>query len=171
MKRHLSIPFPSSRTRALGLALIVGGLGLTAGAWAAEKAKVPLRRLPAPEKADPSARAAIRDRMARHGNTMTNLMKAVVLLDRTTISTLALRIADEEVVARAEGGATEKLRAQLPKAFLDEQDQLRNSARALAKAVSQFETDTELADRFGTLARNCVTCHSVYLGWTSDSAP
>jgi hypothetical protein len=130
-----------------------------------------LRRLPAPEKANPSARAAIRDRMARHGNTMSNLMKAVVLLDRTTISTLALRIADEEVVARAEGGATEKLRAQLPKAFLDEQDQLRNSARALAKAVSQFETDTELADRFGTLARNCVTCHSVYLGWTSDSAP
>ena len=171
MKRHLSTSSPSSRVRALTIALIVGALGLTAAAVAADGPKAPLRRLPTPAKANPSARAAIRDSMARHGNTMSSLMKAVVLLDRTTISTLALRIADEEVVARTEGGATEKLRAQLPKAFLDEQDHLRNSARELAKAVSQFETDTELADRFATLARTCVTCHSVYLGWTSDSAP
>jgi hypothetical protein len=166
MKRHLVRSF---RRPSLGVALIIGALGLTAVALAAEKA--PLRRLPAPEKANPTARAAIRDRMARHGNTMTNLMKAVVLLDRPTISTLALRIADEEVVARTEGGATEKLRAQLPKAFLDEQDQLRNTARALAVAVTQLEADTDLADRFGALARTCVTCHSVYLGWRSDPAP
>ncbi|HEX2659101.1 MAG TPA: hypothetical protein VHU40_12550, partial [Polyangia bacterium] len=83
MKRHLVRSF---RTPSLGVALIIGALGLTAVALAADKA--PLRRLPAPEKANPTARAAIRDRMARHGNTMTNLMKAVVLLDRPTISTL-----------------------------------------------------------------------------------
>lgn len=141
-------------------------------ARAAEKrASAPLRRLPPPPQASAEVRAALQSRMVQHGKTMSSLVNAVVLLDRPTIATLAIRIADEEVVARAEGGGTDKLREVLPAAFLGEQDALKSAARELAKAAAEHQPDTVLADRFGVLTHTCVTCHSIYLGWHVERLP
>jgi hypothetical protein len=149
--------------RSLGAVFLLGTLGVVGAALAADRPSAPLQRLPAPDKAAAAAHAAIQGRMARHGNTMSSLVKAIILLDRPTILTLAGRIADEEVVARIEGKESEKLRTVLPPEFFAEQDDLRNAARDLAAAAAQRNSDIDLADRFATVARTCVKCHSVYL--------
>lgn len=99
---------------------------------------------------------------------MSNLVRALVLLDRPTIANLALRIADEEVIARAEGGGPDKLRTLLPKEFFNEEGALQNSARDLAAAASNKEADSVMADRFAAVAKTCVSCHSIYLHARSD---
>jgi cytochrome c556 len=101
--------------------------------------------------------------MGRHGNTMSNLVRALVLLDRPTIATLAIRIADEEVVARVEGGGADKLKVLLPKEFFVEESSLQTSARDLATAAANKEADSVMAERFATVAKTCVACHSIYL--------
>jgi len=130
-----------------------------------------LRRLPAPANAAAEARAALQSRMVQHGKTMSSLVNAVVLLDRPTIATLAVRIADEEVVGRAEAGGTDKLRQVLPSAFLGEQDALKTAARELAKAATEHQPDSTLADKFADLTRTCVSCHSIYVGWRTGPLP
>jgi hypothetical protein len=101
--------------------------------------------------------------MTRHGNTMSTLVKAVVLIDRPTITAMAQRIADEELLARPDSKGFDPWRPLLPKAFFVEQDALRQSAGALAQAASQGETDTVVAERFGALTATCVRCHGSYL--------
>lgn len=103
--------------------------------------------------------------MGRHGNTMSNLVRALVLLDRPTIRTLAGRIADEEVVARVEASSGGPKKLELPAQYLAEQDHLRTVAQQLAAATLEPDRDADLAlaDRFATLAHTCVACHSVYL--------
>jgi cytochrome c553 len=101
--------------------------------------------------------------MNRQGNVMTGLVKAVVLLDRPTVANMARRIADEELLARAESPGVDPWRPLLPKAFFIEQDALRMAARELAQAASQGERDEVMADRFGAVTRTCVRCHGAYL--------
>jgi hypothetical protein len=93
---------------------------------------------------------------------MSNLVRSVVLLDRPTIKVLALRIADEEVIARV-GAAGQAKRPLLPREFFAAQDELSVSARQLATAAKEGGDDKLLAERFGAVARTCVTCHSAYL--------
>lgn len=137
-----------------------------AGATAAP-APVPEARqaLPGPEHISPNARAELKARMGRHGNTMSNLVRALVLLDRPTIRALAGRIADEEVVARVEGSPRGGKKLDLPAQYIAEQDRLRTVAQQLAAATLEPDRDSDLvlADRFATLAHTCVACHSVYL--------
>lgn len=99
---------------------------------------------------------------------MSNLVRALVLLDRATITRLAGRIADEEVVARVEGGGADKLRSLLPKEFFIEESSLQTNARDLAAAAASSSADSVLADRFATVAKTCVACHSIYLHSPSD---
>jgi cytochrome c556 len=87
----------------------------------------------------------------------------VILLDRPTITVLAQRIADEEVVARVEASGSKKWDARLPKGFFTEQETLRAAARDLATSAAHGGADNVMADRFATVARTCVACHSVYL--------
>jgi hypothetical protein len=126
-------------------------------------------RLPAPEHLSAATRAEVHSRMNRHGNTMSSLVKALILLDRPTIANLAGRIADEEVVARADGGGPDKLRLLLPKDFFAQESTLQSSARDLAAAAINKEPDSVLADRFANVAKTCVSCHSIYLGGPSRS--
>jgi hypothetical protein len=121
--------------------------------------------LPRPEHISPDARADLKARMGRHGNTMSNLVRALVLLDRPTIRTLAGRIADEEVVARVEASTPGGKKLDLPAQYIAEQNRLRTVAQQLAAATLEPERDADLvlADRFATLAHTCVACHSVYL--------
>jgi hypothetical protein len=110
-----------------------------------------------------ATRAELQGRMARHGNVMSNLVKAVVLLDRPTVTILAQRIADEEVVARVEANGAKKWESRLPKGFFTEQEALRAAARDLATSAAHGGADSIMADRFAAVARTCVACHSVYL--------
>jgi len=124
----------------------------------------PVSSLPAPEQIGPEAQAELKARMGRHGNTMSSLVRAVVLLDRPTIRTLAGRIADDEIIARGDAASKTKKRLALPPAFYEAQDSLRASAEALAGAAALPRSDDRaLADDFAAVARSCVSCHSVYL--------
>jgi cytochrome c556 len=145
--------------RLLVLALLPFG-GAT---YASIRPPAPAARLPAPENLSAAVRAALRERMSQHGNTMSSLVRALVLLDRPTITNLAERIADEEVVARANADGPEKWKPVLPKEFFAQQDALRTNARDLAASAAHGDTDSVMADRFAALAKTCVACHSVYL--------
>jgi hypothetical protein len=108
--------------------------------------------------------------MARHGETMTNLLNAVVLLDRARIRVLAGRVADEEVVARAStppGGRP----VALPRELAAQQAKLSLTARQLVAAASEAGDDRGLAERFGELTATCVTCHSVILHGRGGPSP
>lgn len=164
MKTHPTDSTRSWRRPALRVALLGALLGLTSLAWAANsRPRPPLLHLLPPENIAQTTRADLRARMNRHGNVMTGLVKAVVLLDRPTVTNMARRIADEELLARAESPADDPWRPLLPKAFFIEQDALRSAARELAQAAAQGDPDDVLAERFGALTRTCVRCHGSYL--------
>jgi hypothetical protein len=142
------------------LCAVVAGL---VSAPNAASSKGPTLHLPPPENVAATTLKELRARMSRHANGMSDLLRAVVLLDRPTISTLAGRIADDEVVARSEAQGLDRWGPLLPKAFFVEQDALRTTARDLAAAAAHGEPDDVLADRFGAVTRTCVRCHSVFL--------
>jgi hypothetical protein len=123
---------------------------------------VPAQHLPVPEHVTPDTRPEMRARMARHGETMSNLVRSVVLLDRPIIRILATRIADEEVIARV-GSGREQRRPPVPRDVLLAQDELSGSARQLAAAAVEGGDDKILAERFAAVTKTCVTCHSAYL--------
>ncbi len=153
---------PRLATLAL-LLLLAMFLAVRTQSHAGEQAKAPAVHLVDPENLSAATRAKLDERMARHGNVMSNLVSAVVLLDRPTITILAQRIADEEVVARVEAKGSKKWESRLPKGFFAEQDALRSAAQSLAISAAQGGPDNVMADRFATVARTCVACHSLYL--------
>ena len=142
-------------------------IGAIAGGWLPPAAvganERPLQRLPAPQNVSAQLQLEIKGRMTRHGATMSNLVKAVVLLDRPTIRILAGRIADEEIVARVGAASGGSKAVALPSQFWKEQDALRAAAQELAVAALPAGEDEALADRFSTVTRTCVACHSAYL--------
>jgi len=75
------------------------------------------------EDPDPETRAELGARMGRHAETMSTLIRSVVLLDRPTIRALASRMADEEIIARANSnrGVVERRKLNLPQEFFAEQ--------------------------------------------------
>ena len=150
----------SGRTSATRLGAL---LGLLVPAIALAGDKLPMaRHLAAPQYVTANTRAELAARMGRHAEVMSNLVRAVVLLDRPTIRMLANRIADEEVVARADKSAPERMPLNLPPEFLQEQTALATAARQLAGATDS-EDDQVLAQRFSAVTTTCVGCHSVYL--------
>lgn len=160
-------PIPSLNARrivvglaaTMSIAPVVGGGMVPGNAAAAE----PLRGLPAPKHMTSEALVEFKARMGRHGNTMSTLVRAVVLLDRPSIRTLASRIADEEIIARATSASWDTRRYPLPNEFFDQQDTLRAAAQNLAVAAAVEGDDQVLADHFANVARTCVSCHSVFL--------
>jgi hypothetical protein len=152
---------------ACGLGAVV--LASAAGLGAAE-APVPAQRLPVPDHVTEQTRSEIKGRMAQHGETMSNLVRSVVLLDRRTIRVLAGRIADEELIARTDS-AGQKKRPQLPPAFFATQNELSASARQLAIAAKDGGDDKLVAERFAAVTRTCVTCHSAYLHGRPEPSP
>jgi hypothetical protein len=145
------------------LAMIASAFGLARLSRADNRSKGPLLHLLPPENITATTRADLRALMSRHGSSMSTLVRAVVLLDRPTIGSMAQRIADDEFLARGESAGLDRWRPLLPKEFFVEQDALRASANELARAASQGEPDSALADRFSTLTRTCVRCHTAYL--------
>jgi hypothetical protein len=156
---------PHSLKRTLTTVAILGAtvFGIARFSLAAIRAKSPQDHLMPPENVATTTRAELRGRMSRHANAMSSLMRAVVLLDRPTTGTMAQRIADEELLAKADSKGLEMWRPLLPKAFFIEQDALRSAASALAQAARQGEPDSVLAERFATVTATCVRCHGAYL--------
>ena len=142
-----------ARPRTMRLVLIASMLTLAGLSQANIRPRGPLLHLLPPDNVAAATRADLRARMGRHGNTMSTLVRAVVLLDRPTVETMAQRIADEELLARAESGGLDPWRPLLPQEFFVEQSALRNSAHELAQAAARREPDGVLADRFGDLTR------------------
>jgi cytochrome c556 len=140
-------------------------LALTGAACArfADAAEAPARHLPPPDHIASETMRDLKARMGRHGNTMSNLVRAVVLLDRPGIQALARNIADEEIVASTVNGAKSDKPLPLPREFGREQDALRVAAQQLAVAAVAGGDDNALADAFATVTRTCVACHSSYL--------
>jgi hypothetical protein len=153
----------------MGIASGFVALLVIAGARAAGSA-APAPGLPAPEHLTPELQAEVKGRMARHGETMSNLVRSVILLDRKTTRVLATRIADEEVIARVGSEGASK-RPPLPRDFFAAQDELSQSARQLAGAAMAGGDDKILAERFAAVTRTCVTCHSAYLHGRPPSEP
>lgn len=108
------------------------------------------------------ARGLLKQRMARHGNDMTELMSTVAVLDFEGAAKAARHVAEEATIARPVGSDATELNAQLPERFFQLQDDLKASARTMATAAEAHDANA-LADSFGRLARTCVSCHQVYL--------
>jgi len=144
----------------------IGGLlmlALLPGISTAGEGPKAASRLRAPDHVTAETRAELDGRMARHGAVMSNLVRAVVLLDRPTIRVLAGRIADEEVVAHAARSPHAPAPLSLPREFFVEQTKLANAARDLSVAAADGADDHVLAERFATVTTTCVSCHSSYL--------
>jgi hypothetical protein len=115
-------------------------------------------------------------RMDRHGDQMSALMLAVVLLDYEVVGLLAARMIEEPGLGRPAPGDKHSLNAQLPPSFFVHQDTLHEAARGLADAAKQRD-DARLVAAFDTVARSCVGCHSAYLhealtseaGWAEEA--
>jgi len=145
------------------VAAAFGGLIALSGVVIAADQPAPARRLRSPEHVTSTTQTEISRRMAQHGETMANLVRAVVLLDRPTIRVLAGRIADEEVVAHASKSPHEPVPLSLPREFFLQQTRLAVAARDLAAAVVQGADDGALGERFAAVTSTCIACHSAYL--------
>jgi hypothetical protein len=151
----------------LTFAGLLAVLFLSFGRHAAEGARAAGKGLPAPEHVSVDAQNELRARMGRHGSTMSQLLRAVVLLDRPTVRVLAGRIADDDLIA----SLAERRRLPLPKELFLEQSALSAAARDLAAAAVDGSDDRVLADRFSAVTRTCVTCHSGYLHGRPELRP
>ncbi len=105
-----------------------------------------------------TVREAVRPRMIRHGQDLTDLYGALRAGQRGEVARLARAIADEPQVAQA--GPPDSANAGIPKAFFDRQAALADRARALAEAAKPGGGDeAELARALEGLADACNGCH------------
>jgi cytochrome c556 len=162
----------TSRWKQFGkaLATMTGLLVVPAIGLAGDKPPM-AQHLAAPEHVTAETRAQLSARMRRHGEVMSNVVRAVVLLDRPTIRVLASRIADEEDIAHTSSPANDRLAGNVPHEFQIQQTALATAARALAVAAADQSEDQLLAQRFAEVATTCVSCHSVYLHGRPDARP
>lgn len=128
-------------------------------------------RLRPPEHIPADTRTELAARMSHHGETMSSLVRAVVLLDRPTIRKLAGRIADEEILAQTGKPRPDRRPLPLPPEFPAEQTRLSLAARDLAVAAKEGSDDRALGERFAALTTTCVSCHSVYLHGRPEPGP
>jgi hypothetical protein len=140
----------------LAVLVVIAGLG-------AARAVGAVRRLPPPDHVTFETRAELDARMRQHGETMSNLIRSVVLLDRPTVRALATRIAEQELISRSSKAMRQLPPLSLPQEFFVQQTALSGAARELAAAAVDGGDDQVLADRFAALTGTCITCHSVYL--------
>lgn len=122
----------------------------------------PKPALPAREDLPEQASEVLAGRMMRHGNQMSAMMLAVVLLDYEVVRLLTTRMLDEPVLGRPAAGDDHSLNALLPASFFVHQDELATATRGLAKAATETD-DLQLVAAFNDVSRTCVGCHSAYL--------
>jgi hypothetical protein len=109
------------------------------------------RPLREPDRLTETQRTALEDAMGRHGDDMTDLMFAVVLLDHATAAQLANALAESRA-----------LDASLSARFVALQADMKSRA-AQVSAAAAAKDDARLSQAYGRLAESCVACHRVYL--------
>jgi len=107
-------------------------------------------------------------RMMRHGDEMTALTSAVLMLEYDLTNTLASELSGEPKLGRPAPGETGTLNALLPAEFFAQQDALTESAKGLALAA-QRRDDAAIVASFGDVTKSCVGCHSAYLNAAVDA--
>jgi hypothetical protein len=117
------------------------------------------RHLSPSSELSPMARQLLRERMVRHGKTMSELVHSVILLDYGESFRLSREIAEEPRLARPL--QPNDMNASLPDKFFELQDELHERATRLAEAA-RTRNGSLLAPAFGQLAETCVSCHRVY---------
>lgn len=123
---------------------------------------VPTPALPVREDLPAEVQEVLEARMIRHGEQMSAMMLAVVLLDYEVVRLLAARMIREPVLGRPSKSDTSSLNAMLPLSFFVHQDALVASTRGLA-AAAELKDDQNLVTAFNEVSRTCVGCHSAYL--------
>jgi hypothetical protein len=117
--------------------------------------------LPPPADLSPAVRNLLRERMGRHGKTMSELVQAVIVLDYAQTVRLAREIAEEPQLARPLSHDATELNSSLPEEFFQLQQELHMRASSLAEAA-RTRNGAEMAPAFGKLAETCVACHRTY---------
>jgi len=112
-------------------------------------------------------RRAIAQRMVNHAVDLTDLLKAVVILDHDAVVDRVRAIHEEPKLSRPPPHETDTLNAAIPKHFFELQDDLIKKTAAVEEAAKTHD-DVKMGKAFGQLAESCVTCHRVYL-WRSSS--
>ena len=157
------------QSTALGAALVGAIVGAVIVLGARRLSTEP--HLPEPGYLSPIARGVLDRRMARHGEDMAGLLRAVILLDHKTIIDRAGAIADEPTLARPSNDDATELNNLLPERFFELQDELRGAARRLVGAARSPNLE-QLATAYADLTRACVRCHGIYLqGRSPAQAP
>ncbi len=119
-------------------------------------------RLPVPGRISQTARALLQTRMERHGETMAELMRRLVLFDYDAVRTDAQQIREEPWLARPLTGDATELNSALPEHFFELQDELRARALDVEHAAEQANSQ-RLLDGYVALAKTCMSCHRLYL--------
>jgi cytochrome c556 len=142
-------------------------IALAAGLFAALQARAaPVRgHLAEPQYLPEAARALLHTRMQHHGESMTELLSTVVLLDYEGTQRSAREIVEEPRLARPTTMDATQLNSRLPERFFALQDQLHMRAAQL-EATATAHDPARLASAYGQLAETCVACHAVYLSGT-----
>ncbi len=106
------------------------------------------------------ARTYLDRRMRDHGETATDLLFSVVLLDYDGSARIATRIASdtEQTPAYVEGEAL--LRREFPETFFDLEATLKADALRLVTAAAQSDAEA-MAREYSTMVNSCVECHSL----------
>lgn len=109
----------------------------------------------------PVARAALHERMQRHGAQLGELMLSVVLLDRNAVARIGGEVYDEPTLARPLPG--DVLEGQIPELFFQSQEALRQQARHLVTVTASGASAGVLSGALATLSMTCITCHDAFL--------
>lgn len=111
-----------------------------------------------------AVREFLRDRMARHGDSMETLLWATLNLQHTLIIQHSEWVAAETGIPRPpQADASDPINQVLPARFFELQDDLRRYAGELGRAA-QRRDDEGIARAYGQLATTCIRCHGLYLG-------
>jgi cytochrome c556 len=111
-----------------------------------------------------TVRHLVAQKMENHAFEMSNLMWAVLFLDREVAAEIADTIVEEPHLSRPLSKDASELNSHLPSSYFDYQDQLIDSAKKLsAIAKDPAQPGEALANQFGVMTQICVRCHQTYL--------
>lgn len=121
-----------------------------------------VRKLPAPAHIPEVARRLLSERMATHGQDMSDLVWAMLFVDNNSVAEIAENIASQPRLARPTTNDATELASRLPSSFFDLQDELVTSAERLSKEA-RAKNVANMGDAYGALTATCVRCHAAYL--------
>lgn len=122
---------------------------------------MPSRNLvPAGDISDTS-REYLARRMRDHGQTTTDLLFAVILLDNEGTQRIAGGMAKWNAPGAHEVQNEERLHSEFPETFFDLETSLRISAMSLSAAAAKGDAGA-VATQYSALVSTCVDCHALF---------